>query len=290
MGRSADKVESMETQIAQLMIAAQKLRRGSYTKAPQHSGFGAGAVKAPSLTTAKDVEASRLKFSGKPAFDPTGLLPDSTAAWYARPIDLALPLEDFYGELPHVQVKGSRAEVLKLLHSLDDSGRLAILPEQHVRDGVRSGMFALMKSPPNPWLPSSQLPWRTHRRLYPPHGPYHLRGMPAIVWLLSWLRRRLVLSSVLAKLGHRLDGSFRPSRRWRWGMWMHAVHARQSSQRSAVGLVIIWPDLFGAGPCWQSSRQDLGGLCRFYAQVGWWQTMRRDTAMSCSRSFGVELS
>ena len=77
MGRSADKVESMETQIAQLMIAAQKLRRGSYTKAPQHSGFGAGAVK--------DVEASRLKFSGKPAFDPTGLLPDSTAAWYARP-------------------------------------------------------------------------------------------------------------------------------------------------------------------------------------------------------------
>ena len=146
MGRSAGKVESMETQIAQLMIAAQKLRRGSFTKAPQHSGFGAGAVKAPSLTTAKDVEASRLKFSGKPAFDPTGLLPDSTAAWYARPIDLALPLEDFYGELPHVQVKGSQAEVLKLLHSLDDSGRLAILPEQHVRDGVRSGMFALMKS------------------------------------------------------------------------------------------------------------------------------------------------
>ena len=45
-----------------------------------------------------------------------------------------------------MQVKGSRAEVLKLLHSLDDSGRLAILPEQHIRDGVRSGMFALMKS------------------------------------------------------------------------------------------------------------------------------------------------
>lgn len=71
MGRSAGKVESMETQIAQLMIAAQKLRRGSYyTKAPQHSGFGAGAVKAPSLTTAKDVEASRLKFSGKPRLIP----------------------------------------------------------------------------------------------------------------------------------------------------------------------------------------------------------------------------
>ena len=146
MGRSAGKVETMEKQIAQITLAALNLRRNSYGTAKHRRDQSAEQAKAPSLTIAKDVEASRLSLSGRPSFDPTNFLPASTEAWYSRPLDLALPLEDYLDELPHVQVKGSRAEVLKLLHSLDNSFRLAIFPEQDSRTGVRSGMFALMKS------------------------------------------------------------------------------------------------------------------------------------------------
>ena len=48
--------------------------------------------------------------------------------------------------VPHVQVRGSRAEVLQLFHSLDETGRLALFAPSQVRMPLRAGLFCLMKN------------------------------------------------------------------------------------------------------------------------------------------------
>ena len=65
----------------------------------------------------RHIEASRLQFSGRPAFDPVPLLDPDAASWYAEPLSMALEPEEIMEPVPHVQVRGSRAEVLQLLHS-----------------------------------------------------------------------------------------------------------------------------------------------------------------------------
>ena len=149
MGRSAAKVESLEDQLAILTAEAERLTK--LLGSGRRPGLVPPAGKddpslPPAVMLAKDIESERLKFSGAPAFDPSPLLSAATRKWYQEPLQCALPEEDYFDELPHVQVRGQRAEILKLLRNLDRSGRLKLFLPHEVRLGVRSGLFSLMKN------------------------------------------------------------------------------------------------------------------------------------------------
>lgn len=144
MGRTAAKVESLEGQLAALTLEAERLTKllGSGRRPGPVPQKKAGNLPEPS-TLAKDIEAERLNFSGAPTFDPSSLLSPTTRGWYQSPLKNAIPEEDYLEELPHVQVRGQRAEILKLLRKLDQSGRLKLFRPSEVRMRVRSGLFAL---------------------------------------------------------------------------------------------------------------------------------------------------
>lgn len=94
---------------------------------------------------AKPVEADRLTFGGRPSFDPSPYLEETTCAWFQDPLKHAQgPDPDF--PPPRVQVSGERSEILKLLHRLDDTDRLEIFPAGSIRMTHRAGLFCLPKS------------------------------------------------------------------------------------------------------------------------------------------------
>ena len=146
MGRTASKIEDLEGHLTFLTSVAASLKATSGSgRSPMVVG-GSDLPFPAEPTLAKDIESHRLKFAGVPSFDPRPWMTDAAEVWYDRPIDFALPPEEFEEEIPHVQVKGKRKEVLGLLHALDNSNRLAIFPEDAVRAGYQAGMFALMKT------------------------------------------------------------------------------------------------------------------------------------------------
>ena len=153
MGRSAGKFETLEEAVQRLCLAASEVtaKTGS-TKLPVSLASGLGKSKEGDKTLlgevqlAKDVESHRLKFVGKPAFDPSPFLEPLTREIYQTPIDCAIDPCECPHDPPHVQVRGIRAEVLKLLRALDASGRLALFPPEEVRMQHRAGLFSLMKN------------------------------------------------------------------------------------------------------------------------------------------------
>ena len=146
MGRTASKMEDLEGQLSYLAKVAGNLRSSAgSSRAPMMVG-GSDLPFPSAPTLAKDIESHRLKFGGAPAFDPRGWLTEEAKVWYDRPLDCSLAPEEYEEDVPHVQVKGKRKEILALLHSLDNSNRLAIFPEDEIRTGFSAGMFALMKS------------------------------------------------------------------------------------------------------------------------------------------------
>ena len=146
MGRSAGKVEKLEGMISSLTTAAAELL--SSTGSGKLSKTRAAGTQLPSSsdTVAKDIEAHRLQFTGRPSFEPDEWLTEPAKTWYQKPLSCSLPPEESFEVPPTVQVKGRRSEVLQLLHALDRSGRLNIFPAAAVRMTHRSGMFALLKN------------------------------------------------------------------------------------------------------------------------------------------------
>ena len=145
MGRTASKIEDLEEQLAFLGGLADQLKDTTGSgRSPML--VGGAALPPGDPTIAKDIEAHRLKFTGVPAFDPRPWMTAEAEVWYDRPLDCALPPEEQFEEVPHVQVKGKRKEILKLLHALDNSNRLAIFPQEDIRAGYQSGMFSLIKN------------------------------------------------------------------------------------------------------------------------------------------------
>lgn len=129
MGRTASKIEDLEEQLAFLGGLADQLKDTTGSgRSPML--VGGAALPPGDPTIAKDIEAHRLKFTGVPAFDPRPWMTAEAEVWYDRPLDCALPPEEQFEEVPHVQVKGKRKEILKLLHALDNSNRLAIFPRR----------------------------------------------------------------------------------------------------------------------------------------------------------------
>ncbi len=143
MGRSAGKVETLEDCLTGLEREAHRLKvllGSGRSPAPTTS------ASRPPEVQAKDIEAHRIKFAGSPSFDPSALLPPVTRTWYQSPLECAMPESEYLDQLPHVQVRGQRREVIKLLRALDSTGRLKIFHPSEVRHQVKSGMFAIMKS------------------------------------------------------------------------------------------------------------------------------------------------
>lgn len=154
MGRTAGKVETLEEQVAKLTAWAHKLNARNSTWstscARRPSKAKTQVEKAETMLSevqlAKEVEADRLGFGGLPAFDPSQFFETATRAIYTSPLQHAAEPQDMFEDPPRVQVRGKRAEILKLLKKLDDTKRLKFFRPEQVRWHHRSGLFSLMKN------------------------------------------------------------------------------------------------------------------------------------------------
>ena len=156
MGRSAAKVEHLEEILDQMTkeVAAilgstgSHLPRGGYREPDK--GFEDEVPEMGTLLEqkqfAKPIEADRLKFGGRPSFQPAELLESHTRSIYEDPLFHAMPVQESQEKPPRVTVRGHRKEILRLLHQLDATDRLAIFTRAEIRMSHRSGLFCLMKS------------------------------------------------------------------------------------------------------------------------------------------------
>ena len=149
MGRSAGKVETLEATVQQLTnIAVRMVEKGGSVgmaePSPPKTGLPGSLIGEVQL--AKDIESDRLAFRGRPSFDPVPFLDGEVRAIYEDPMSNSLDPAEAFTSPPHVQVRGKRKEVVKLLQKLDATHRLALLDPKSVRSGREAGLFALMKS------------------------------------------------------------------------------------------------------------------------------------------------
>ena len=132
MGRTAGKIENLQDAIKELTSAAAALQQQQgYGDAGSKTRKQSSAQSEPSrsmfseVQLAKDIEAHRITFGGVPSFNPSELLNEETRKIYDQPLKHSTAPEDSHAAPPRAYVRGSRKEVLKLLHKLDSSGRLA---------------------------------------------------------------------------------------------------------------------------------------------------------------------
>ena len=107
---------------------------------------GSGTTLLGEVQVAKEIESDRLQFGGQPAFEPDPWLSTTSRAVYEDPLAYAHRPEEQPIDPPHVQVRGSRKEVLGLLKKLDRTQRLSLFLPEEVRMSYRAGLFALAKN------------------------------------------------------------------------------------------------------------------------------------------------
>ena len=189
MGRSAGKFETLEETVQLLTQRALTLAAAAPYGRPEAK---TGRTKTTSTSEkgslfadvqlAKEIEADRLKFSGRPAFNSASYLDEKTKAWYEDPLTLSIDPQDAPEPPPHVTVRGNRKEVLKLLAALDRTGRLALFAPEQVRMQRRAGVFCLMKNLTTDRLILDSRPANT---LEEPLNHY-TQTMAAITPMLDW--------------------------------------------------------------------------------------------------------
>lgn len=151
MGRTADKLESLQETLATLSKAAvQALGTTGSGRLPINRPAASAPSEKPTLFSdvqlAKEIEADRLTFGGVPSFNPTALLDEETKKIYTAPMTNSMAPESYDGPACKGHVRGSRSEVMKLLKKLDQSGRLSIFYPHQVRMQHRAGLFSLLKN------------------------------------------------------------------------------------------------------------------------------------------------
>lgn len=142
MGRAASKVQSVEELLQSIELDAAAVLRsgeGAYRGKKKQERLEPFWVEAPRSEEvgvcnhvpahlAKSVEASRFKFWKTPTFDAAPFLDYKMRSLYLRPLDYAeKDLEDIIP--PRVSVRCSARERLRLLETLDQSGRLQLVTE-----------------------------------------------------------------------------------------------------------------------------------------------------------------
>ncbi len=120
MGRSASKVEHLETSLTTLTSAALALvaSGGSGGKTAVLSNpltDGQQPTLLRDVSVAKDIQSDRLQFRGSPVFNPAGLLDEETEKMYTSPLECAMDHSEAVADPPHVQVRGKRSEILGLI-------------------------------------------------------------------------------------------------------------------------------------------------------------------------------
>ena len=94
---------------------------------------------------AKDIEAGRLKFWGKPCFDPVPFLDNRSKEVYEHPFSHARIYDPEAETVPRVRVRCRREELYKFLHLLDSTDRLGLYPTSSIRKGLECGAFSVPK-------------------------------------------------------------------------------------------------------------------------------------------------
>ena len=148
MGRTAGKVETLEEMLHQLTSAAAQLVEKTGSGSVQIPGGKSNPAQTlfSDVQMAKEIEAQRLQFGGRPTFDPRPFLEPEAREMYADPLAHACSPHEALADPPRVQVRGKRGEVLQLLKKLDATGRLALFTRDQVRWHYRAGLFSLMKN------------------------------------------------------------------------------------------------------------------------------------------------
>lgn len=156
MGRSAAKVESLDEVLDELSQAGFSVRSGlrQYgNKAVRSLGATPGKCSNSSQVVgymtatpapAKAVEPHRLKFWGVPTFDPRPFM-DANASVFEFPLQHACHPDELHEKPPAVRVRVSARDRIAFLEALDKTDRLALRPTAMIREGLRSGVFAIPK-------------------------------------------------------------------------------------------------------------------------------------------------
>lgn len=157
MGRIAGKVESLEDSLKALEKAAQSLdqhgrdyfsaRVPAEDFAPRVArGWSVGILPhCDEFSTFKQVDPSRLSFTGVPGFDPSYFLDEGGRRIYEEPIKHRRDPNSYTGKLPKLKVHCSFEEKVKLFELLDSSGRLGVHRPSEIDGRFTSGLFSVVK-------------------------------------------------------------------------------------------------------------------------------------------------
>ena len=156
MGRTAAKVETLDSMLCSLEQQARLLARSSQYGTTSNSEFAvgdpsktlgkvSGRCGLDMMSTFKPVDPSRLKFVGQPLFNPSPYLDSTSRAVFEHPISQRLKPHEFNGKVPHVRVHCSLKERIRLFEMLDATGRLSVHDRSSVSLPFGSGLFSVIK-------------------------------------------------------------------------------------------------------------------------------------------------
>ncbi len=157
MGRIAGKVESLEDSLLALEKAAHglgKVSRDYFVShvsqedfAPRVSrGWSVGILPhCDDFSTFKQVDPSRLSFTGVPGFEPSHFLDEEGRKIFEEPLKHRSDPEAFSGKIPKRKVHCSFEEKVKLFELLDASGRLGVHRPSEIDGRYASGLFSVVK-------------------------------------------------------------------------------------------------------------------------------------------------
>ena len=162
MGRTAMKVESLDSALENLHAFASQLLPADYRSKkvnggvigefsmkkglPRDAGRVVGKFCHEAIQVAKDVEPDRLSVPTEPPqFRPEKLFDEPHRTIFKDPISLANEDPDQLPLPPRVSIRASREGALQLLRFLDERHRLSFIAESKVRPGRTCGVFSIMK-------------------------------------------------------------------------------------------------------------------------------------------------
>lgn len=104
-----------------------------------------GEMAAKEFVVAKEIEADRVSFVGKPSFDPRPYFDETTTFAYDKPLERSKDFESLEPP-PRVHVHANPLERKKLFRAMAQTDRLIALSEEEVRSDRLAGLFCVLKS------------------------------------------------------------------------------------------------------------------------------------------------
>ena len=158
MGRSAAKVESVETLLGHLEEAVSPLAAdlkgylGKATSGLQTSwghqgnpGSVVGQLSSQLEHVAKGLQPERLKFWKVPSFDAAPFLDEENRSRFLEPYSHMLSFDAGLPAPPRVRVRMAEKDKVRFLKLLDATDRLAFAAESEIKVGYENGAFAVPK-------------------------------------------------------------------------------------------------------------------------------------------------